>query len=528
MDEIALTRRELLRNALATAALLPAGLPGRARAEAQVGVPTPFLHGVASGDPLANRVILWTRVTPPPGRADASVRVHWRVARDPELRDVVAEGSETTSPARDFTVKADAAGLEPGRTHHYGFRALDADSPVGRTRTLPVGATPRLRLAVASCANLPQGLFNAYGAIARRADLDAVVHLGDYLYEYENGRYGDGRELGRVPEPDREITTLADYRTRHAQYKRDPDLQALHRAHAMIAVWDDHEIANNAWRGGAENHDPTRDGAWSERRSAAERAWLEWMPVREPRGDAGGEAHIQRAFRFGDLAELVMLDARLAGRDEQARPDDETRLADPARSLLGSEQEKWLVEQLAAASAAGVAWRLVGQQVVFAPLARPGARVNPDAWDGYAPARARVLDAIEKRRIADVVVLSGDVHSSWGMDVPRDPFSPEAYDPATGRGSLAVELVAPAVSSAPLGSHAELRARYSVTHESHPHVRFQDLDGRGWLLVDLERERVRAEWWFVDGVEQPTAAEHLAKSLVVRRGTSHLEDDAAS
>lgn len=518
-----LSRRSLLRGA--AAALLGAALPGRAwpdqvREDGEVA----FRHGVASGDPLADRVILWTRVTPRPGRTDP-VRVTWWVAMDSAPRDVVAEGSTTASAQRDFTVKVDAAGLQPGRTWYYGFRALDHVSPVGRTRTLPVGATPRLRFAVASCANLPQGFFNAYAAIARRADLDAVIHLGDYLYEYENGRYGDGRALGRVPEPDRELTTLADYRSRHAQYKRDPDLQALHRAHPMIAVWDDHELANNAWRGGAENHTPAREGAWSERRAAAERAWLEWMPVREV---GFGATRIQRAFRFGDLAELVMLDARLVGRDEQARPDDRAGLTDPSRQLLGPEQEAWLAARLAAASAEGVAWRLIGQQVVFAPLARPEAKVNPDAWDGYPAARTRVFDALAERRIGDVLVLSGDVHSSWGMDVPRDPFSPEGYDPATGRGSLAVELVAPAVSSAPLGSHEELRARYSVTRESHPHVRFQDLDGRGYLLVDLEREGARAQWWFVETVGERSPNERLAKSLVVRRGKSHLEEDAAS
>jgi alkaline phosphatase D len=515
-----LSRRSLLRGA--AAALVGAALPGCAWPEdSRDDAGAAFRHGVASGDPLADRVILWTRVTPPGGRADDRVGVAWRIARDPALRDAVAEGSATTSGERDFTVKVDAAGLEPGSAWYYGFRTFGQDSPVGRTRTAAVGPTPRLRLAVASCANLPQGFFNAYGAIARRPDLDAVVHLGDYLYEYENGRYGDGRALGRVPEPDRGITTLADYRARHAQYKRDPDLQALHGAHPMIAVWDDHELANNAWRGGAENHDPAREGSWSARRAAAEQAWLEWMPVRET---GSGATRIQRAFRFGDLAELVMLDARLVGRDEQARPDDRARLGDPSRQLLGPEQEAWLAARLAAASAEGVAWRLIGQQVVFAPLARPGARVNPDAWDGYPAARTRLLDALTERRIGDVLVLSGDVHSSWGMDVPRDPFSPEGYDPATGRGSLAVELVAPAVSSAPLGSHEELRARYAVTRESHPHVRFQDLDGRGYLLVDVTPERVRAEWWFVEGVERRSAAERLAKALAVRRGKSHLDE----
>jgi alkaline phosphatase D len=197
-----------------------------------------FEHGVASGDPLHDRVILWTRVTT--RRWYDEVNVKWQVARDPKMRRIVADGRTSTDIWRDFTVKVDVDGLEPAHTYYYQFSAQGERSPVGRTRTLARGHVDAARLAVVSCSNLPAGLFNVYALIAQRADLDAVLHLGDYLYEYANATYGNGALLGRVPLPDKEIVTLADYRERHAQYKRDADLQAAHRQHPFICVWDDH------------------------------------------------------------------------------------------------------------------------------------------------------------------------------------------------------------------------------------------------------------------------------------------------
>jgi alkaline phosphatase D len=515
------TRREFLGAAAAAAALSGLGLPA-CSGLAPRPRSGPFLHGVASGDPLADRVVLWTRVTPPPGREAEPVRVAWCIARDPALSRPVAEGVLATGPARDHTVKVDAVGLEPGGIWYYGFEAGGSSSPIGRTRTLPLGALPRLRLAVVSCSNYPQGFFNAYAAIARRADLDLVLHLGDYLYEYANGGYGDGTPLGRVPEPVHEIVTLADYRTRHAQYKRDPDLQALHGQHPVVAVWDDHESANDAWRDGAQNHDPS-EGAWATRRSAAIRAWFEWMPVRELPGEASGPARIYRSLRFGDLADLVMLDTRLSGRDAQVERNDWAGLEDPHRSLLGPVQEAWLQQQLSASKRDGVAWRLIGQQVMFAPLARPGTEVNPDQWDGYRASRARILEHLAADAIDDVVILTGDIHSSWALDVARDPFSARGYDPATGRGSLAVELVTPAVSSSPLGSFERARERLARVHETHPHLKFVDLEHRGYVLLDLDRERAQAEWYFVETVTERDPREHLAAAFHTRRGANHLE-----
>ena len=515
-----LTRRRFLASSAAW--VLSGCGRGEGSAPSASAEASTFRHGVASGDPLADRVVLWSHVTEPTAAAaGAAVRVSWQVARDPEFLELAARGTALAEAADGYTVKVDVGGLAPGTSYHYRFHAQGAFSPVGRTRTLPVGSPERVRLAACSCANYPQGYFNAYRRIAAREDLDAVLHLGDYLYEYADGVYGDGAELGRHPEPSHEIVSLDDYRVRHAFYKRDPDLQELHRHHPVIAVWDDHESANNAWRDGAENHQPETEGPWSERRQAAMRAYLEWMPVRARWAKPGAPRVIHRSFRFGDLAELFMLDTRLEGRDVQLAGDD-PRLADPARSLLGAEQERWLLEGLSASRRDGVAWQVLGQQVMLAPLALPGQPPYTDAWDGYPAARARLLDHVAQAGIRDLVVLSGDIHSSWALELAPTPFDPARYDPATGRGSLGVELVAPAVSSTPLASFPRALEAYRDALATRPHLRFLDLKERGYLLLDLDRERARAEWWFVDTVTRRSDAERRGGALATQRGTGHL------
>ena len=507
-------RRQFLRASAGAAASLSwlAACAGRPRpAEG----PSPFRHGVASGDPLADRVILWTRVTVPD--APAPVEVGWRVARDPELRDVVASGRARASAARDYTVKVDASGLEPGETWYYGFEAAGHDSPVGRTRTLPAGSPDGLRLAFCSCSCLPWGFFNAYAHIAERDDLDAVLHLGDYLYEHANGEYGDGTELGRIPEPDREIVSLADYRARHAQYKADPDAQAMHRSHPFIGVWDDHEITNDAWMGGAQNHQD-REGGWPERRESAVRAYFEWMPIREQSEPSA--ARIYRAFRFGDLAELTMLDTRLVGRD---RPD-RAAADEPSRSLLGREQERWLFDRLDACERDGVAWKVLGQQVMLGALRRSdGEILSADKWDGYAASRRRLFDQLERGGTDDTVVLTGDFHSSWALDLPRDPYSPAGYDPATGRGSLAVEFLAPGISAPGYLDAEKGRARAATLRAGNPHVHWIDFLHRGYGVLDLDRKRARCDWVFVDTVRERRTDARLAKSFQTMRGRNHLE-----
>jgi alkaline phosphatase D len=511
-----LRRRTFLELSGATA--LSLGALGIASSKGcRVAGPTPFRWGVASGDPLDDRVVLWTRVAPPDGGGDLAV--DWWIGESADPARATLTGSVRTGADRDYTVKVDAQGLAPGRTWHYGFAVADEGSPAGRTRTLPVSDTARLQLAVVSCANKPQGYFTVYRHVAERDDVDLVLHLGDYIYEYADGVYGESRKLGRSIDPPHEVVTLDDYRRRYACYREDPDLQALHQRHPMVAVWDDHESANNAWQDGAQNHDAS-EGDWKARRAAAIRAYREWLPVREPADPA--DDRTWRRLRFGDLADLLMLDTRLAGRDEQAARGDREAAAAPGRQLLGAEQEAWLFSELDRSTRDGVAWRLLGQQVVMGQLALPGAAGNPDAWDGYPDARRRLLDHLAQADVDDVVVLSGDVHSSWALDVAPDPYDPAVYDPATGRGSLAVEMVTPAVSSSPLAKFERVAKLYANATAERPHLKFLDLTHRGFLRVDLTRDRMLGEWYFAEDVTRPGAPVTLAWAWRCDRGTAHL------
>jgi alkaline phosphatase D len=338
--------------------------------------------------------------------------------------------------------------------------------------------------------------------------------------------YGDGTTFGHEPRPPSEIITLADYRTRYAQYRSDPDLQEVHRQHPFIVVWDDHEITNNAWRDGAENHNVEKgEGEYAPRRAAAVQAYLEWMPVREDRSTR--QPRIYRSFAFGDLADLIMLDTRLVDRDDLApKRESISVIDDPRRSLLGRAQEEWLFAQLAASKRAGVTWQILGQQVMFAPCSLPGANsVSTDTWDGYRPARQRVCDSIVGNQLRNVVVLTGDVHSSWGYDVAEHPW--EAYDPATGRGTLAVEIITPAVTS-PSGFANEGGAeRMETTRRARPHLRYLEGLHRGYVVLDVTRERAQADWYYVPSVITRTRLEEFGKGLVTEAGRPHLVDAAS-
>ena len=510
-----LTRRQFLWASAAAGVARLAAKPERAQGQEPVTAGL-FRHGVASGDPLTDRVILWTRVTPAETTSTDPISVDWRIGTDPGAEGIVARGSLRASPDHDFTVKVDAGGLRPGQTYYYAFDAQGQQSPIGRTRTLPRGDVARLRLVSLCCSNYPSGFFNVYRCVANRADVDAVVHLGDYIYEFENGRYGDGAGLLRVPEPRREAVTLADYRIRYATYRTDPDLQEAHRQHPFIAVWDDHELANQAWSGGAANHDPEQgEGEWSVRKASAYRAYLEWLPVREVSASA---IRLYRTFRFGSLMDLIMLDTR-ALRDRQA--SDPAALTDPRRSILGDAQEAWLFEQLRSSQQAGTIWKAIGQQVLFSRAAPAGWPVlNTDSWDGYQAARDRVLDYVASERVRDVAVLSGDLHSSWALDVPRDPW--RQYKAPTGEGSLAVELLAPAISSAPLFANRGVRERAPLLRTFLPHLKFLDGDSRGYVVIDVTAERIEASWYFVPTVTERTAVDTRAASFVCERGSSRL------
>jgi alkaline phosphatase D len=530
-----------------------------------------FLHGVASGDPLAHRVILWTRVTGDAAmeeiwrrlKAEASgslqarqrwlesrrVPVVWEVALDAGFRELVARGVALARAENDFTIKVDVGALRPATTYYYRFRCLGAVSPLGRTRTLPRGSVERVRLAVVSCSNYPAGFFNVYARIAERDDLDVVLHLGDYLYEYDANGYASEQAsaLGRVVEPATEIVALADYRTRHAQYKLDPDAQALHAALPMIAVWDDHEIANDAWRDGAQNHDAGVEGSWAARRAAAIQAYHEWMPTRLP--EPARPERIFRSFDFGDLVSLHMLDTRLIGRERQLALADfigaagldaagfAAAVGDPARQLLGAEQTAWLQTQLARS---GAVWQILGQQVLMgrmdvplplltgttvstyaavvskaqaglpllpqeqALLGQPSLPYNLDAWDGYAAARETVL-GFARTLDRNLVVLSGDTHNAWANDLV------DASGAAVG-----VEFATPSVSSpgfeALFPDEPPLAFADALQQLIGPLV-YADTSRRGYLEVEATRGQVQARWFFVDTIASRGGSTSVGRAL---------------
>ena len=513
---MSLSRRQFLWSTAASAAAFSRPW-GAAPAFAQSPPAQVFAHGVASGDPRADRVMLWTRVAPPEGASTVD-NIEWRVGTDAALGQIVARGTVATNAGRDFTVKVDAGGLQPGRTYYYAFQALGEQSAIGRTKTLPAGNVARVRLAHLCCSNYPAGYFNVYRCVANREDIDAVVHVGDYIYEFENGVYGDGTALLRIPEPRREAVTLGDYRIRYATYRTDPDLQEAHRLHPFIAVWDDHELTNDAWAGGAANHNPEQgEGDWPTRQAAAYRAYLEWMPVRET---AGPGIRLYRSFRFGNLADLVMLDVR-GHRDRQVATDDLAGLADPARTMLGREQEAWLFSQLRASQASGAAWRVLGQGVMFSRLVPPGQPVLlSDTWEGYQASRDRIFDFLQAGRVRDLAILGGDLHSSWALDVPRNPVS--GYRAATGEGSLGVEILAPAISSPALFAAPGLRERAPLLRAILQNLKYLEGNSQGYVIVDITRERLQAEWFFVPTVTERSAAETRAAAFVCERGSSRL------
>ena len=527
--------------ALASAAVLPLGALARGTREAS----PLFQHGVASGDPLQDRVILWTRVTPQ--NPAAVVVVRFEVATDPAFTQTVARGTTRTDESRDFTVKADPARLRPGTTYYYRFLVGNEASPIGRTRTLPAGDTQRLRMAVASCSNHAAGYFNAYRRIAERADLDLVVHLGDYLYEYGPNVYGSLR----TPEPPNEMVTLSDYRLRHAQYKRDADSQAMHRQHPVVCIWDDHEITNDSWVGGAQNHTEGAEGTWPGRVAVGLQAYYEWMPIRprDVRPAAGDPRRNERAFRIGNLVELVMLEERLSARSQQLPATVPTpfgtgfvqsgEFLNPARTLLGAEQEAWLATRLRTSPAR---WKFIGQGVMFAQLKLQGAPlaagggvfVNSDQWDGYQPARDRVYEVLKgapaqgQAPVDNVVVLTGDIHSSWAADLSPDPnnanLASGGYSGATGEGSRAVEFVGTSITSPGLSDPNGSTAAF--LRSVNPHLKYIDLNQRGYMLLDVTPQRTVCEWWYVDTVVAPSNVQTFGTAFEVQHGSNRLQPSA--
>lgn len=521
---------QLDRRSVLAGGILGAGLAAMPLS-AQVGAKG-FTHGIASGEPSQDGVLLWTRFV---GSNDA--KLAWQVSDSADFGWVVAEGETVASPQKDWCAKAQVTGLDPDSWYYYRFVGPDGSkSGTGRTRTLPKGPTGRFRMGVFSCSNLGFGYFNAYGHAAEANDLDLLVHLGDYYYEYDAQHYPTPDQIvpGRVDAPENEIVQLADYRLRHATYRADPDLQRLTQLYPMILVWDDHETANDSWEGGAQNHQPETEGPWSARKAAAMRAYREWLPVSDDPW---------KAYQVGDLATLFRLETRLTARSEQldvakvlagkSTPDEmmaalkafhDGAWADPSRQMMGAAQEAWLADGLKASTRGGTRWQVLVQQVLMGNLNTPtgladalpksmpdalrqrlvagsmasaaGIPFNMDAWDGYPAARKRVFDAALAAD-ANLVVLAGDTHNGWAFDLAQDGTPVGVEFGVSSVTSPGFEGYIPQIPT-PFLERALV--------DANPQLQWADTARRGYMAVELTPQAASCEWRFVSGVRQRSTA----------------------
>jgi alkaline phosphatase D len=493
-----------------------------------------FVQGVASGDPFAKSVILWTRVTPPSGAKNKPATLDWAVATDKAFKKIASRGTTITSKDVDFTVKVEAKKLKPNTKYFYQFRYRQNDkatpvySVIGRTRTLPRADEDiaRTRIAFFGCSNLPTGFFTSYGQIAQaaeRGEIDYNIHTGDYIYEYKtdgNSLFSPEDKIARTHQPEKEILTIQDYRTRHNQYNSDKDTKWMRRSAPLIPVWDDHEYTNDAWKGGAQNHQPETEGDWNERRLRALQVYYEMMPIRQANAD--NKQQIYRNFEIGKLIKLIMLDTRIIGRDLQ----NGTAREDPTRTILGSTQKEYLKQQLTAAKSAQT-WKVIGQQVLFAHRCdSPSA----DQWDGYRQDQRDVLDHLANNKIDNTIVLTGDIHTHWANDVPKYPCPREgnySYTPETGKGSLAVEFVSSSITSGYNPSDANKASavtRAQTIKAANPHVKYQDSFYKGYAIIDVRRKETTATWYFAPDLLKAGQYETKVQgeSWKVVAGTNHL------
>ena len=536
------------RRLLAGFGLGASAIAGSARAHGD-HVMGAFNHGVASGDPLQDRLIVWTRLTPHDGHGMEDINGELHIATDskfakPRVMKVAATAD------RDWTIKVDVDGLKAGTEYFNRFKVGPSVSPVGQGRTLPE-KTDEVVLAVASCSLFIQGYFNAYGAIAKMDRVDAVLHLGDYIYEYGADQYGSGSPVAkdRKLDPPTEIVTLSDYRRRHACYKGDPQLQAAHARAAWIVVWDDHETTNDSWVGGAENHTPATEGDWATRKAVALKAYFEWMPIREPKGAMS--AAIYRSFRFGDLATLLMTETRLTARTEamdagrdlmvDGKPDIAgfmTRLNDPARRLMDERQHAWLKGELDRSVKAGETWQVIGNQLVMGKVLAPDLRktmgeeawgkllatvpdyvaqavsmasllsatpipVNLDQWDGYPADRERVF-ATFKATKARPIVLAGDSHSFWANELSDASGALVAAE--FGTTGITSPGFADALPGAPLNEALVAR---------NPEVKYADSAAKGFVKLTLTKSKAVAEMVAVSTIYKPEYEVKTLKTFTV-------------
>jgi alkaline phosphatase D len=542
---LSIDRRLLIKGSILGLGAL--AIPGAAAMLSAKG----FTHGIASGEPAPNSVLLWTRFV-----AANDTKLRCEVATDSGFAKVVSGGEVISRGEADHTAKLTVSGLRPATSYFYRFIAPDGSkSPVGRTRTLPEGEVARFGLALFSCSNLPFGWFNAYGHAAQRNDIDLVVHCGDYIYELQTGRYPSAKDAvpGRILQPTHEILTLADYRLRYACYRLDPDLQQLHARFPMIAQWDDHELANDAWVDGAENHQPDTEGDWATRKAIAQRVYREWMPV----SDA-----LYNSFEIGSLATLFRPETRIVGRMEQldldkalaGRTDLDKAIAEfrdgpwsaADRTMMGMAQEKWLHEGIAASTRKGTTWQIVAQQVVMGNARFPSQAANwvtssmsefarqfvlanisaskaglpfmLHAWDGYPAARTRLYEAALAAD-ANMVVLSGDSHNAWGFNLGDHASSGK-------RIAAGVEFAGQSVTSpgfeafVPGGTPSDIAKGLMATNSD---LAFSDTSNRGYVSLEINPAEIVGTWHFMADVRTRTPALSGTHTMRVRKGLRTLE-----
>ena len=558
---IRLTRRELIQKSLAGfgALSLPVALTACGddnETTAGNALKVQFLHGVASGDPLHDRIILWTRLTPNDNAA--RLEVVWEIASDEAFKQLVNTGKVQTNAAQDFTVKVDADRLQAGTEYYYRFRFGNTVSVVGQTKTLPQ-RSDQVKFAVCSCSNYPAGYFHVYKEMALESNLDVIIHLGDYIYEYGQGGYAtdEAKQLGRTfaADNDKEIIKLDDYRKRYALYRSDADLQAAHQRYPFIVIWDDHELSNDTWEAGADNHQED-EGSFIERKLAALQAYFEWMPIRPVAEN--DHLNIYRQFDFGGLVNLMMLDTRILARHKQldyanymtATGIDAVKfqadLLNPQRTLMGVAQRQWLQVQLMQSAAP---WNVLGQQVLMAKMLIPQelllllgqitngdqrpetlaqmkqkitelltlkmrlkandptltamdkarlsavAPYNLDAWDGYAYDREVVYGTLQQLG-KKAVVLAGDTHNAWAASLHTHETNHE----------VGVEFATSSVSSPGIEYYLnvpadEMAALEYAFQELIDELDYCNLNQRGYLTVTFNHDQVFADWKFVDTVK---------------------------
>jgi alkaline phosphatase D len=528
----------------------------------------PFYHGVASGDPLADRVIIWTRVTP---EQDQTINGSYVMATDTLLKNVVKTGTFSTNNTLDYTVKIDVLGLAANTTYYYAFTAFGKRSMIGRTKTTPsvsaANLTDVLKFAVVSCTNYEGGYFSSYGRIADRNDLNAVLFLGDYIYEYSSGGYDNPQlnDPNRKNVPTKEIISKTDYRTRYSLYHLDKNLQRAHQQHPFICIWDDHETANNSFENGAQNHQPATEGDWQTRKNLAREAYYEWIPIR-------GQANVStlyRRFSYGNLMDLMMLDTRLEGRQEPpVNFDDVDSIANPRR-MMSKTQLNWLVDNLKTTTAR---WKLIGNQIVFSDINVGFAASNPrdiasirtlengfnDFWKGYPIQRNALIDSLKTLKINNTVFVSGDSHASWAFDVTKKPtnypsattsYIPqtipynattgEGYTGTTGEGSYAVEFCGPSITSQNfdeiLGAALTNSFNQIINNpipslgnaNYNPHMKYVDLSNHGYFILDVRADSTQADYFFIPNVYTNTTTETWARGVVTRHNSNRISNTNA-